>query len=117
MTSDLELPNRVVALAALKKGELQKAVRFVVPALRINRYSEDSIKVLLASFRMEWKDGKSVEPYWDFLKQLYDIDSLKDLLILYKSAKEIPFDKLAEKIREFLPEEVKQQLKGSNHDK
>jgi hypothetical protein len=39
------------------------------------------------------------------------------LLFLYKFAKGIPFDKLAEKIWEFLPEEVKQQLKGSNHDK
>lgn len=117
MTSDLERPNQVVAASALKQGNLQKAVRFVVPALRINRYAADSIKILLASFRMEWQEGKSVDPYWNFLKQIYDMDNLKDLLILYKFAKELQFDKLAEKIWGFLPKEAKEQLKGSNYDK
>ncbi len=117
MTSNLEIPNRVVAAVALNRRELQKAVRFAVAALRIDRYSEDSIKILLAAFRMEWKEGKSADSYWDFLKQLYDVGNLKDMLILYKFAKELQFDKLEEKVWEVLPEEAKEQLKGNHYDK
>lgn len=117
--SDLELVNRVVAMSALGKGDLQKAVRFVVPALRINRYVPDSIKILLSAFRLEWKKGKSVEPYLRFLGEIYDMKSVKDLLTLYKTALEVQFDKLADQIYAQLPKEIKGQLpqtEGSQHD-
>lgn len=120
ITSNLELVNRVIAMVALRKDNLQKAVRFAVAALRSNRYSADSIQILLTAFRIEWKAGKSVEPYWGFLEKIYDMGSVKDLLTLYKAALVVPFEKLAERICEALPQEVKERLgksEGSEHDK
>ncbi len=120
MTSDLELINRVIAMVALRKGDLQKAVRFVVAALRSNRYSTYSIQILLTAFRIEWRADKSVESYWGFLEKIYDMGNVKDLLTLYKAALVVPFEKLAERICEALPQEVKERLgksEGSEHDK
>lgn len=120
ITSNLELVNRVIAMVALRKDNLQKAVRFAVAALRSNRYSADSIQILLTAFRIEWKTGKSVEPYWGFLEKLYDMENIKDLLTLYKAALVVPFEKLSERLYEALPQEAKEQLgksEGSEHDK
>lgn len=120
IVANLESVNRVIAVVAFNRGEFQKAIRFVIPALRLNRYSSDSIQVLLASFRMEWKDGMDIEPYWDCLSELYDMKSQRDLLTLYRFAIEIPFRELAARIWKAFPKEVKEQLeqmKGSEHVK
>ncbi len=120
ITSDLGLIHRTIAISALQKGDCQKSVRFVVAALRSDRYSFDSIKILLAAFRFEWREGRGVDSYWAFLEKLYDMKSVKDLLTLYKAALVIPFEKLAERIYEALPQEIKEQLgkpEGSEHDK
>lgn len=110
MTADLVMPNQVIAAAALQKGDLQKAVQFAVPALRIDRYAQSAIKVLLSAFHAEWQEGSSVEPYWNFLVKLYDSENTKDLLTLYKVAKEVEFYELAERVQQSFPKEIKERL-------
>lgn len=118
--ANLETANRVVAVVAFNRGDFRKAIRFVIPALRLNRYSPDSVRVLLTAFRMEWKAGMSIEQYWDCLSELYDVESQKDLLTLYRFAIEIPFYELAARIWDAFPKEIKErldQVKGSKHVK
>lgn len=110
IAADLEFPNRVIATAALLEGNPQKAVEFAVAALRINRYSQDGIQLLLRAFLTEWQEGMPVEPYWQFLCKLYDVQNLKDLLFLYKFSGAAGFVALQSYIWNTIPEAVQQQL-------
>lgn len=110
MTSELELVNRVIATAAMLHGDAQKAVSFAVEALKVNRYSTDGAGILLRAFRMEWQEGMSAEPYWQFLCKLYDVWNLKDLLFIYKLSAEAGFTALQQEIWEHMPTQVRQQL-------
>ena len=110
MTCNLEFPNYIVAGASLNRKELPKAVKYAVAALRINKYSPDAVKVLLAAFCMESKKGVDAAEYWDFLCKIYDGENLKDLLFLYKFTQESGFESLEELIWKELPEEVRRCL-------
>lgn len=110
MTSALELVNRVIATEALLRGDVQKSVSFAVSALKVNKYSADGIGILFRAFRTEWKEGMSVEPYWQFLCKLYDMQSLKDSLFVYKLSAEAGFIDLQQEIWEHMPVQVRQQL-------
>lgn len=113
ITSQLDMPNQVVAAVALQQGNLQKAVQFAVTALRVNRYDRDTIQILLRAFHTEWKEGQSAEPYWQFLCKVYDGGSLKDLLFLEKFTREEGFTALQECVYSQLPEEARQQVQQS----
>lgn len=110
MTGDLEVPNKVIAMQSLSEGNLQKAVQYAVKALRVNKYSGDAIKILIAAFKMEHKPGMGAESYWQFLCKLYDSNNLKDLLFLYRFAGEEKFTELAQLAYEAIPPEVRGQL-------
>lgn len=110
ITSQIDMPNQVVAAVALQKGNLQKAVQFAVTALRVNRYDRDTIQILLRAFHTEWKEGQSAEPYWQFLCKVYDSGNLKDLLFLEKFTREEGFTALQEYVYTELPEEARQQV-------
>ena len=112
ITSQLDMPNQVVAAVALQKGNLQKAVQFAVTALRINRYDRDTIQILLRAFHTEWKEGQSAEAYWQFLCKVYDPGSLKDLMFLHKFAAEEGFTALEQQILFAIPAEAREQVQS-----
>lgn len=114
IAGDLEFPNRVIATAALLEGNPQKAVQFAVAALRVNRYSQDGIQLLLRAFLTEWKEGMPAEPYWQFLCKLYDVQKIKDLLFLHKFSGEAGFIKLQECVWAAMPEQMRQQLQNED---
>lgn len=112
ITSQLDMPNQVIAAVALQKGNLQKAVQFAVTALRINRYDRDTIQILLRAFHTEWKEGQSAEPYWQFLCKVYDPGNLKDLMFLYKFIAEEGFMALQQQVLFAIPEQAREQIQN-----
>lgn len=112
MTSDLALPNYVVAAHALNQGNPQKAVTYAVEALRVDKFSPDGMKMLLLAFATEYKDGMTIDPYWNFLYKLYDMSNPKDLLFIWKMAKETAFTAMEERAFAALPPEIKERIEG-----
>lgn len=110
VTSNLELVNRIIATDAWLKKDLPRTVSFAVSSLQANKYSADSIQLLLSAFLTEWQEGMTVNPYWQFLCKLYDIQNLKDLLFLHRFSGDIGFARLQERIEEALPAEVREQM-------
>lgn len=114
LNANMELAAKTIALAAAESGELQKAVRFAVTALRVNKYSPEPLKILLDAFLTEYKSG-AIEPYWKMLSQIYDSRNLKDLLFLHKIAGETGFFALQERIRKQMPQDAEEYLR--EHEK
>lgn len=112
MASDLALPNYVVAGAALNAGNPQKAVQFSVAALQADKFSPDGLKTLLLAFMTEYKPGMSVDAYWNFLYKLYDMSNPKDLLFIWKMAKETGFEAMESRAFDSLPPEIKEHIKN-----
>lgn len=109
MTSRLRVVTVTISLVAEQKGDLQKAVRFAVMALRVDKYAPDALLILLRSFLTEYRNG-NLTPYWNMLTQIYDPENLKDMLFLHKIAGECDFFDLQEKVLQQLPEEARIQL-------
>lgn len=111
-TAELEMLNRIIATTALLQGNPQKSVTFAVEALKVNKYSTDGLGILLRAFQTEWQEGMSAEPYWQFLGRLYDMQSLKDLLFVYKLSGEAGFAALQQEIWGHMPMQVRQELQA-----
>jgi len=112
MANNLALPNYVVAGAALQKGNAQKAVQFAVAALQADKFSPDGLKFLLLAFATEYRPGTSVDAYWNFLYKLYDMSNPKDLLFIWKMAKETGFKAMEDRAFVALPPEIKERIEG-----
>ncbi len=114
LNANMELAAKTIALVAAENGDLQKAVRFAVTAIRVNKYSTEALKILLNAFLTEYKSGV-IEPYWKMLSQIYDSRNLKDLLFLHKLAGETGFFDLQERIRKQMPQDAEEYLR--EHEK
>lgn len=106
--SDLEQVNRIIATAAFLEKDWQRVVTFSVAALKVDRYSADSVQLLLSAFLTEWTQEMPIEPYWEFLCRLYDMQNLKDLLFLYKFTGIIGFTDLQARVLTELPPEARE---------
>lgn len=84
-----------------------KAVQYATTALRLNKYAERAVQTLIKAFSTE---GGDVSNYLDFLGKIYDYDSQKDILFLYKHARIGGFTALVEGILQKLPEEFRKEL-------
>ncbi len=119
----LGLMHYVVAAAALQKGICAKAVQFAVVSLRLGCHPEDPRPILLGAFRLEWgrtKDDdreKRIAGYWSFLQDTCDMKQEQELLLWYKAAHQVQFDKLADRIRKAMPAELLEQLEQAERNR
>ena len=108
ITAGLRLVCSTIAQAALENQEEQKAVQYATAALRIDKYSADALNVLLNAFLTEWKEGMSIDPYWNFLCKIYEKNRTEDLQFLCKAAKESGFQRLEEHVLALLSQNDKE---------
>lgn len=102
ISAGLKLVCNTIAKNALEQGEAQKAVQYATTVLRMNQYSADGLDVLLKAFLTEWKEGMSIDPYWNFLCKIYEKNRTEDLQFLCKAAKASGFQSLEEYVSELM---------------
>lgn len=110
MSGDL---NDVYVMLAKLCYALQKksdCVRYAVLALRMNAYLDGVLSVVLRLLQEEKGEAENPAATYTFLSKLYNMDSVKDLLFIYKCAKIAHFHKLADIIFNVLPKDVQTQL-------
>lgn len=110
LSAELEMVNCIIASAALKQGNLQKAVQFAVTTLRLNKYSAEALRTLLNAFSREYQAGTDVEVYWTFLCKIYDINNLKDLIFIHRIAGDTDFAAIQECVLRIVPSEIGNQI-------
>jgi len=116
LTGNLKNAYGDAALCFLNSRNFQKAVSFAVLSLRIDGYDLRALSILLNAFK---EDGTTpCEEIIKFLKNFYDLTSLKDRLILLKTAKKIGFEELTKQVQILFSAEeleaLQQAEKGEN---
>ncbi|WP_159442025.1 glycosyltransferase family 2 protein [Clostridium sp. Marseille-P2415] len=105
MPHKLEISYTMLVRCYLELQNPAKAVQSAVLSLRLNRYNEIMLNTLLDVLKNE-----STDETYNFLKKLYNMNDLKDKLLVIKSAKIISFPSLAEKVLSTLSAEEQQWL-------
>lgn len=90
----------------------QECIRYAVLALRMDPYLDGVLSVVLMLLKEEKGEAENPAATYTFLSKLYNMDSLKDLLFIFKCAKIANFNKLMDIIMNVLPENLQQDLKA-----
>lgn len=88
-----------------------ETIRYGVTALKLDRYLDGVTTTVLALLKMEPGEKVRVDGTLEFLKKLYDLSSLRDLLYLYKCAKVAGFSEMEDQLLMLLPAEEQAELR------
>ncbi len=115
-SSSLKLPGRldmvynVLMFHYEQHGDASKCVYYSTLSLRVNRYQEDALKVLLNL--LQGDPNTVAGQAYDFLARLYQFDNLKDKLFVLKAALKLGYSELADIIKLEMTEQEKRWLDG-----
>ena len=84
------------------QGDASKAVYYGTLSLRFNRYQEETLARLLATFKND--QNTTAEQVYGFLAGMYRFENLKDKLFVLKTAMKIEYKELEERVRRCLTE-------------
>lgn len=99
-----------LAQACLILKRLQEAVQYGVLTLRMNRYQDNVLAAILKLLSQEPGEADQAKGTWGFLRGLYDFQSQKDLLFLYKCGKIAGVYALTDRLLEAMPSELKEEI-------
>ncbi|HJA93980.1 MAG TPA: glycosyltransferase family 2 protein [Candidatus Eisenbergiella merdipullorum] len=90
-----------------KQQNREESMRLGILSLRLNRYNQNQLDILVALFYMSAGEEKETvaQGAWEVLSKLYDVNRQKDQLFLLRSVKTVPFQELARIILQNLPEQ------------
>lgn len=115
ITGMLEQVMLWIAVANFENKHLQnpqKAVQYASTVLRMNKYSEVALLILLTFLQQEPGEAESAKGTIGFLEKIYDFSQLKDLICMYKVANQVEFEAVRAYVYGFLPEEVQEKFGG-----
>lgn len=102
-----------LATCALMSGAAQKAVSYSTAVLKANPYSMSALYVLIRAFRGEGvKSSVPLEDTLPFLNKIYNFDSMKDRLLLLKTAEKADHDELKRYMEDTFTAEELAYIKG-----
>ena len=100
VTGDLPGAWELLALCCYQTGDLGGCVKYCTALLKANPYIPSALVLLLRAFQREDGGGReNAEQVGAFLERLYNMDQLKDRLLLMRAAREAGDSRLEELIR------------------
>ena len=101
-----------LSLIYYRNGNPDESMRFGILSLRMNRYNQSQLNILIALFFMNagQERQKVAEGAWEVLSKLYDVNNQKDQLFLLRAAKAVPFQEFARVVLQNLPEQDSVQM-------
>ena len=107
-SSSLKTPNQLGLIYNVlqawykEQGDARKAVYYGTLSLRFNRYQEETLARLLATFKND--QNTTAEQVYGVLVGMYRFENLKDKLFVLKTAMKIEYKELEERVRRCLTE-------------
>ena len=98
----LDMVYNVLMFHYEQYGNASKCVYYSTLSLRVDRYQEDPLSVLVRLLKAD--PNTTAEQTYDFLARLYRFDHLKDALFVLKTAMKLRYSELEELIRLNMPE-------------
>ena len=108
LTADLPRVWEYLAMAYFNDGQEENCVNTCVAFLKEERFSVGILRILLTVFGREAGAGQVL----GFLGKLYDLSNLKDRLFVWKAAKEIGYEGLAQELKPFFSPQELEALKS-----
>ena len=102
----------LLTLASQRLDRKQDMVKYGVLTLRVNRYNEEILSMLLALFLSDPSTQGQEDQVFSLLKQIYDFTRIKDKMYVYKSAKLLGFTKLLDDVYHTFTREEKDWLES-----
>lgn len=93
-----------------KLGLMQETVRYSTLALKMNPRLDSTLARLLEILKDERGEAEHAGGTWDFLGKLYDLNSVSDLIFIYKCAKAVDFPALENRLLEAMPKEMREEV-------
>jgi tetratricopeptide (TPR) repeat protein len=108
ITSAMGENYRFLAMSYLKTGNSDKFFSYAVQALQIDSRQDELIETLLCYLTED--DPATTDEIYQFLHQIYDLNSQKDVIYLLRMALRIGNEELTKLLKADLTEENKNQL-------